>query len=103
MAQKEVFTEPEVRQMQDRVLTEMPKFNFAPGDDLDTRMRKAQPALEWFEREYGYPAELTAGLMIAENNAGMANSGAVRGNNLFSIQYNPQNDTLATGVNPEGR
>jgi hypothetical protein len=99
-----VFAEPDVRSMQDRIVTEMPKFNVPPPGQgtMEDRMRAIRPAAEWLEREYGYPAEVTAGLMMAENGVGAANSPAVRANNLFSLEFN-RNDRYTTGVIPAGR
>jgi hypothetical protein len=98
------FSEPEVREMQDRIVNEAPKIQFDPDDDLETRVRKALPATEWVEREYGYPADLTIGLMIAENGLGAKESGgetkATRGNNYFSIQANPAQDRFSNGLAP---
>lgn len=96
------FTEADTLAMRERIRTEMPKFNLPPPGQgsVDDRMRAIKPAMDWYEKEYGYPGEMIAGLMYAENGVGSADSAAVRGNNLFSLQYNPQYDTLATGYAP---
>lgn len=99
---KPQYTPDDVETMRTRIRTEMPKFELPPPGQGTTedRMRGIQPAAEWMEREYGYPAELVAGLMVAENGAGAVASPAVRGNNLFSLEWNKQYDKQATGYAP---
>lgn len=99
---KPTFTVPETEQMRSRIMTEMPDIQFDPNDGVETRMQKMAPALEWLQKEYGVSAEVMAGMAYNENHLGMANSGAVRGNNLWSVQYMPS-DSQSTGPIPEGR
>jgi hypothetical protein len=96
------FTVEETTDMRNRILNEMPDIRFDPSDGVETRMEKMAPALEWLQKEYGFSAEALAGMAYNENHLGMANSGAVRGNNLWSVQYMPS-DSQATGPIPEGR
>jgi len=100
---KPQFTGDEAVAMRQRIAAEMPKIQFDPQDTtVEARMRKMQPALDWLEQEYGISGEAIAGMAYNENQMGLENTGAVRGNNLWSVGYVSQ-DPLATGTIPEGR
>ncbi len=99
---KPQFTVQETDEMRNRILQEMPDFKFDPNDDIETRIKKIAPAVDWLEREYGVSAEAIVGAAYNENGLGAANSPAVKGNNLWSVMYVPQ-DPLSKGPIPEGR
>lgn len=88
--------------MQTRIMNEMPEINITPGQgSVEDRMAQVMPAAEWLEREYGYPAESTVGLMFAENGVGAVASPAVKANNYFSLQWDHgEYDKYATGYAP---
>lgn len=97
------FTEQDVTEMRQRILDEAPDIRFDPGDDVETRMQKMMPALEWLQKEYGWNAEALAGMAYNESRIGTSEKGyAGKANNLWSTTYMPS-DTQSTGPIPEGR
>jgi hypothetical protein len=89
--------------MRNRIISEAPDVQFDPNDDMDTRLRKLAPLLDWGEREYGLNAEMMAGMAINESGLGTAPTGyAGKANNLWSMTYLPS-DSQSTGPIPQGR
>jgi hypothetical protein len=77
------FTVDDTVNMRNRIISEAPDVQFDPNDDMDTRLRKLAPLLDWGEREYGLNAEMMAGMAINESGLGTAPTGyAGKANNL---------------------
>lgn len=89
LASQARWSEADVRQLQDRILTEMPKPPaFDPNATVEERMRRWAPTLQWLEANTGFKASALAGLIMAENAFG-ASALSSQGNNYFSIARSP--------------
>lgn len=89
LANQPRWTEAQVRQLQDRILTEMPKPPaYNANASLAERMKQWAPTLQWLEANTGFKAENLAGLLAAENNFGDSPLSS-QGNNYFSVTRSP--------------
>ena len=96
---KPTLNEPEVRTIQQRIMSDMPRIGPKPrGESLDQAMQRWAPALEWIEQQTGLSAEGMAGLISAESSFGANDDSdlAIRDNNYVSMETDP-NDRYMTG------
>lgn len=100
MAFKPSASEPEIRSLQQRIVSEAPKLPDKPLGSTEETMKAWAPTLQWVETQTGLPAEYMAGIVMAEN--GFGNSNLSRNyNNYFSLEHNSL-DRFSQGA-PDGR